>query len=75
MCSMCLSSPCNPRCPNAPEPQIVVSCTRCGVGIFEGEKYLKLSDGNVCKDCLNDMEVDELLEVFGESLTTAEKEE
>lgn len=37
MCSLCLKTPCDSRCPNAPEPKPVVNCKECGVGIFEGE--------------------------------------
>jgi len=50
-------------------------CYKCGVGIFEGEKYLDSSKGQICEDCLDDMTVDEWLELFGESLAIAEKEE
>lgn len=75
MCSMCLSSPCHSRCPNAPEPVAVHRCRKCGVGIFEGEKYLDASEGQICEGCLDDMTADEWLELFGESLAIAEKEE
>lgn len=75
MCSMCLKTPCHPRCPNAPEPVAVYSCCKCGEGIFGGEKYLDSSEGKICEDCLDDMTADEWLELFGESLAIAEKEE
>lgn len=75
MCSMCLRTPCHPRCPNAPEPVAVHRCFKCGVGIFEGEKYLDSSAGQICEDCLDDMAVEEWLELLGESLSIAEKEE
>lgn len=75
MCSMCLSIPCHPRCPNAPESVAVHRCYKCGVGIFEGEKYLDSSKGQICEDCLDDMTVEEWLELLGESLAIAEKEE
>lgn len=75
MCSMCLSLPCHPRCPNAPEPVAVHRCYKCGVGIFDGEKYLDSPIGQICEDCLDDMTADEWLELFGESLAIAEKEE
>lgn len=75
MRSMCLSIPCHPRCPNAPEPIAVHRCCKCGAGIFEGEKYLDASEGQICEDRLDDMTVDEWLELFGESLAIVEKEE
>lgn len=75
MCSMCLSTPCHPGCPNAPEPVAVYECCKCSEGIFDGDKYLDTSEGRICEGCLDEMTVEELLELFGESLATAEKEE
>ena len=46
-----------------------------GEGVFEGDKYLDTSEGQICEDCLDDMTADEWLELFGESLAIAEKEE
>ena len=39
MCSLCLKTPCDSRCPNAPEPKVILACSECGTGIFEGEKF------------------------------------
>lgn len=75
MCEICRQTPCHPRCPNAPEPRAVKTCCKCGTGIFEGEKYLETTDGSVCKECLEELSVDEWLEIMGESLETAEREE
>lgn len=33
------------------------------------------TDGCVCKDCLEDFSIDQWLELIGESLTTAERED
>lgn len=74
VCSICLSNPCNPRCPNAPEPEPIYTCSRCGYGIFDGDKYLDGPDGKICEECLEDMAVSELLGILGEELLTAEKE-
>ena len=60
MCDICRQTPCHPRCPNAPEPK---------------PEYLNTTDGCVCKDCLENFSIDQWLELIGESLTTAEREE
>lgn len=72
MCSICLKNPCDNRCPNAPEPKALLICSECGTGIFEGEKFYDGYNGPVCMDCLEDMTVSELVELFGETLTIAE---
>ena len=75
MCDICRQTPCHPRCPNAPEPKPVERCCLCGEGIYEGDEYLITTDGCVCKDCLEDFSINQWLELIGESLTTAEREE
>lgn len=72
MCSLCLKTPCDSRCPNAPEPKPVVNCKECGVGIFEGERFYDSEKGSICEDCMDDMTVSEMLELFGEKFTIAE---
>lgn len=57
MCSLCLKTPCDSRCPNAPEPKPVVNCKECGVGIFEGERFYDSEKGPICEDCMDDMTV------------------
>ena len=52
MCSLCLKTPCDSRCPNAPEPKPVVNCKECGVGIFEGERFYDSDKGPICEDCM-----------------------
>lgn len=42
---------------------------------FNGEKYLNSSEGQICEDCIDNMTANEWLELFGESLAIAEKEE
>ncbi len=71
MCSTCLSTPCHPRCPNAPEPVARMACSRCGDGIMEGDEYLGLDGGPICEGCLSEMTVKEVLELVGERLITA----
>lgn len=75
MCSVCMSNPCHPRCPNAPEPEPVYTCDKCGYGIFAGDKFFDGPEGYICEECLDDMTTDEILEMFGEKLQTAQKEE
>lgn len=75
MCSMCLSTPCHPRCPNAKEPVPVLECAMCHEGIFEGEEYLETEDGPMCKDCVEGLSVADFMELVGEEFSTAEKEE
>lgn len=75
MCDICRQTPCHSRCPNAPEPKPVKRCCLCGEGIYEGDEYLITTDGCVCKDCLGDFSINQWLELIGESLTTAEREE
>ena len=75
MCSVCLSTPCLSRCPNAPEPKPVYSCVKCGDGIFEGDQYIDGVDGAICKECLDEMTTEEWLELMDETLLIAEKEE
>lgn len=71
MCSMCFMNPCHSRCPNAPEPIVVRTCSRCGYGIEKGEPYLDSEEGPICEECLSDMTAREYLKFVGESLTTA----
>lgn len=71
MCAICRQVPCHPRCPNAPEPEPVHRCRNCGYGIFPGDEFLDSPDGCICKDCLDDMSLEELIGLFGESLSTA----
>ncbi len=71
MCSLCLSIPCHPRCPNALEPVPVHRCGKCGGGIFEGDKYFDSQEGYVCEVCLDDTSSGESLVLMGESLAMA----
>lgn len=75
MCSVCRMTPCHPNCPNAPEPLPVCICSECGNGIFQGEKYLDLGDETYCRECLDDMDSESLLNLMGYRLATAEHEE
>jgi hypothetical protein len=54
MCSECLQTPCHPRCPNAPEPDAVYYCERCGKRIYDGDGYYDLCDEIWCEECVKD---------------------
>ena len=71
MCEICMKEPCDPRCPNAEEEKKVHICCECFKGIYAGEKCYEGSVGFICKECLDDMDVEEILELVGESLQTA----
>lgn len=75
MCSLCLQYPCSSGCPNAPEPEPIYVCDRCGYGIFEGEKFFDSPDGYICEDCIKEMTVADFMELTGNEFRTAEKEE
>lgn len=75
MCAMCGSYPCVSRCPNAPDPEPVHTCSWCNEPIFEEDKYMDTADGPVCKGCIEGMTVSEFMEMIGETFSTAKKEE
>lgn len=54
MCDICRHNPCDPRCPNAPDPPSVFVCSGCGDDIFEGDEYVELMGEQWCMDCIND---------------------
>lgn len=61
MCSECLSTPCHPRCPNAPDPEHIYECEFCDGGITSGEDFVEIDGKYYHKDCLS---VDDLLELL-----------
>lgn len=75
MCALCRKEPCDSRCPNAPDPTPIKICICCEEGIFEGEKYLDLQEGAICKDCVESMRGTELMEYLGEEFSTAKQED
>ena len=54
MCDVCRHSPCDPRCPNAPEEIAVFICSGCGLDIYEGEDYWDIMGEQFCEKCIND---------------------
>ena len=53
ICEICRMSPCDSRCPNAPEPPEVGECDNCGEEIREGEYIYRLGDYKYCERCVN----------------------
>lgn len=52
MCDICGQTPCDHRCPNAPEPTPVYTCAWCGEPILDGECYYALRGREYHSDCL-----------------------
>lgn len=71
MCSVCRRIPCAAGCPNAEDPEPMYTCKGCGEGIYEGDRYYDGIDGYYCKECLEDMSVEELIELLGDEMKTA----
>lgn len=55
MCQECRRSPCDPRCPNAPEPEEipVYVCSGCGREIMDGEDYWTFLNEQFCETCVD----------------------
>lgn len=75
MCIECGLNPCDSRCPNADEERTVFYCVSCRYPIFDGDMYWDSSDGCICKDCLDEMSREDILELCGEPLKKAVMEE
>jgi hypothetical protein len=54
MCDVCLKSPCDSRCPNAPEPPSVFICSGCGDNILDGEYYWDILGEQFCSHCIEE---------------------
>lgn len=54
MCDVCLKIPCDPRCPNAPDPPRVYVCSGCGDDILDGDDYWDIMGEQWCEDCIED---------------------
>lgn len=67
MCDICLHVPCMWGCPNAPEKkkEPSIQCDYCGEELYKGDKYLDTENAMICKKCVEDMSVCELMEVCG----------
>ena len=70
MCDVCFSSPCDYRCPNAPEPIAIDNCFLCDKSIREGEVHFTISGMALCNTCVKSMSMLQLMELT--DMTTAE---
>ncbi len=52
MCEICLHFPCDPRCPNAPDPPTVYVCSGCGDNIVDGQEYYEIMGEQFCEVCV-----------------------
>lgn len=76
MCDVCRRSPCDPRCPNAPDPPTVYTCKHCGEPIVPGEEYLELyGDYYHLDDCASDVALTLLLDRCGATKGVAEEDD
>lgn len=75
MCENCHLSICSSRCPNAPSPREIYTCTCCNEGIFSGEEVVRLDCSYYHRDCFMDNAADILLKDFGAEILTATAEE
>ncbi len=73
MCAICMRTPCDPRCPNAPDPPAVYTCKHCGEPIVPGDEYMEV-DGDYyhLEDCAGDAALDILKDRFGARTGVAE---
>lgn len=72
---LCLRSPCDARCPNAPEPPAVHICKDCGENIVPGDECAEIDGSYYHIECLENMTTRELLALFDVFPETAEMEE
>lgn len=75
MCKVCHKTPCDPRCPNAPEPPVVYTCKICKEGIVAGDDYYEMDGEFYHEDCFEDNAVKILMEECGAMRGVAEMEE
>lgn len=54
MCQQCQKTPCANRCPNAPNPAVLLRCGRCGESIGAGQRYYDFADQWICTGCLEE---------------------
>lgn len=53
MCDLCLKTPCDSRCPNAPLPKAFGVCAECGDVIYDGDEYWELGGEYYCESCVD----------------------
>lgn len=74
MCSLCGRSPCDSRCPNAPDPPTVYTCKHCSEPIVPGDEFYELDGDYYHEECFEDEALDILMNQFGAIKGVAEVE-
>jgi len=74
MCEICMRTPCDPRCPNAPDPPAIYTCKHCGEPIVPGDEFYEVDGDYYHDDCFTDCAADILVSRFGAVKGVAEEE-
>ena len=75
MCAECRRTPCDPRCPNAPDPPAVYTCKYCSEDIVVGDDFVELDGDYYHEECFTDNAANILLEQYGARKGVAEAED
>ena len=70
----CMRTPCDPRCPNAPDPPAIYTCKHCGEPIVPGDEFYEVDGDYYHDDCFTDCAADILVSRFGAVKGVAEEE-
>ena len=62
MCEICQMLFCPSSCPNG-ESESSVRCYRCDTPIYSDEGVKAPDGGRYCKDCISEMDIDEILQI------------
>lgn len=52
-------------CPEAPPEKGIYTCYECGDVISDGEKYYEADGNKYCECCVQDIDTEEALKLFG----------
>lgn len=72
MCAICMRTPCDPRCPNAPDPPAVHTCKHCGESIISGDEFFEVDGDFYHDECFMDCAANILVNQFGARKGVAE---
>lgn len=74
MCEFCHSFPHLHGCPNEPKPKAIYTCRCCGEGIVADDQYADIDGEKYHAECLEDMTIYKLLDLFGVSVEVAQED-
>ena len=66
-------TPCHNNCPNAEDPPAIYTCFECHDGISVGDEYVNIDGEYYHLDCLKEMDIKDLLKLFGHFAKEAEE--